>query len=375
MTKKRTVIITAVFFTVMILLTFCSRTVYRSMLPKVTVTNPFGGTLEYHMGTADIALHTENVQYEYIPFRLAGSLSVLETYAEEGKRISAGDPLVKFYPPDGEALLETARENAQSARISVRVWEERMADAWDSLDARMKSATDAKTLADLQDERDMLYDGIVDGTAIDRYYTALSEAEMQESYLQALADSGWILNAQYDGVVCEAVLQPGQSYSGMARICTTAHPDYPVYVRATVAGLPDMSEGKWNCRVTANVRGMGQRVIDTYEIEKNVVIFCLDDYHLQAENLQSLSLDIESPYQRCLVRKDILQGNQLYVIVPKSGAWGQIEYEVALVEVETGASDNKNVAITSELDRGIKIITAWTEPIYAGMTVLQSGYE
>jgi len=95
MSKKRTVIITSIFFSVMILLTFCSRTVYRSMLPKVNVTNPFGGTLTYNMGTSDFELYTENVLYEYIPFRLNGSLSVLETYAEEGKRIAAGDALVK----------------------------------------------------------------------------------------------------------------------------------------------------------------------------------------------------------------------------------------------------------------------------------------
>ena len=376
MAKKRTVIITSIFFSVMILLTFCSRTVYRSMLPKVNVTNPFGGTLSYDMGTNNFELYTENVLYEYIPFRLNGSLSVLETYAEEGKRIAAGDALVRFYPPDGEALLKAARETTESARISVRVVEERMADAWDLLDARMQAATDAKTFADLQDEQDMLKDGLVDGTSIDRYYEALRVAEEQEAFLQELSDSDWILHAQHSGVVCETVLTAGGSYSGMSRICTVAHPDYPVYVRGTVAGLPDMSEGKWSCNVTAYARGGIMRAINEYEIDKNIISFCLDDYNLDAADLLSIAMDIESPYQRCLVANDMIQGgNQLYVLVTTTGAWGKTEYKVALAEVETGASDRKNTVIKSELDRGVKIITGWTEPIYDGMTVLPAGYE
>ena len=73
---------------------------------------------------------------------------------------------------------------------------------------------------------------------------------------------------------------------------------------------------------------------------------------------------------------DMLQGgNQLYVLETTIGAWGKNEYQVGLAEVETGASDRKNTVITSELDRGTKIITGWTEPIYAGMTVLPAGYE
>lgn len=56
------------FFAVMLVLTFCSRTIYRAALPRVRVEAATGGVLSYRYDLTDFSLRARNMRTHTYPF-------------------------------------------------------------------------------------------------------------------------------------------------------------------------------------------------------------------------------------------------------------------------------------------------------------------
>ena len=114
MRNRRAARITAAFFAAMLVLTFCSRTIYRSTLPRVRVETAAGGVLSYRFDLSDFEIRAEEYFYAYLPFLLERALTIEKVWVRPGDAVQTGDALVSFYAPEGEYLLSSANAAVQS---------------------------------------------------------------------------------------------------------------------------------------------------------------------------------------------------------------------------------------------------------------------
>lgn len=116
--KKRAVKWTVVFFAVVIICTFFSKTIYYFTLPKVLVENPRSGSFTEAVTLSDGTLSIKGAVR--ICLELPVPIEIVDVFARRGQAVSAGDNILQFSTEDIKkqiAQLEKQRESAEIALL------------------------------------------------------------------------------------------------------------------------------------------------------------------------------------------------------------------------------------------------------------------
>jgi|GEM_PF-720169 len=115
--RKRAIKWTVIFFTIVIICTFASKTIYYFTLPKVATEKAregsFTETAILTQGSIEMK-GTESYELE-----LPGAIKIDEVYAKKGQKLSAGDDIVRFNAEDIEEQLEALEKQRESAEIAL----------------------------------------------------------------------------------------------------------------------------------------------------------------------------------------------------------------------------------------------------------------
>lgn len=364
---------TAVFFGVMLLLTFCSRTIYRSMMPSVRTEYPSGGTLKLSVAASQFAIEADRTEFSYIPATLPGGLRIADLYVKSGSRIQACDPVLAFYVPEAEALL--LRSETELRKMYLQQ-EERTAEIAGERERikRQMAETPAGAEAELLvGKLRLLEEGYYNGTLNEETENELTAMRETVSILRELRDSGWVYTAGRAGTVCEIYVSAGETYAGTGPILRYVPETEQVYITA----LPETEGSPVNAEWSANVRlvtDTGSISAENAEIRgRKLVVPVSDDVDPAAVNC--LEAEFTSPYRPMLIPNEALHGQYVYTLEKQTGEWGQTVYTVKARRVYTGASDGVRTEVLSGLNVNDAVIVSCTEELTDGKRVLPEGYE
>ena len=371
--KKRAFRITAVFFSVMLILTFLSRTIYRSTLPKVDFKKPIGGTLKYSIEEKEFAFVADHYLYEFIPFILPYPITIAEVYGNPGEKIVEGSPLIAFYAPDGKYLLEKAETELIAARDASEAWDIAMSDAIIQLSKKIEDAKTSDETDALSKQLNFLISGILDESSAQIIYERLRIAEDLVSYLRDLEKNSWILKAQVSGTLCRIIAEIDSSYSGIKPLCYIADEESSVYISTQISSGPDMHYGEWNMTayldtsgglVEAKIRSSNERRIQTYIPES-----------IEMLEISSIIVKLESPYEDLLIPITAVYDGNVYLLEHSVGAWGQTKYIASKRKVFIKNMDYDNVALFAGIGHDDKVIISSTEEINDKQIVVLNNFE
>lgn len=354
------------FFSVLIVLTFCSRSIYRSTLPKVRTVLPSSGVLKLSAYAQSIELSTDNPMYQYIPCELPEGLRIVKAHVRAGDQVLPGDPLFTFYAPSGEMQLQAVRSELEKASLAREAWE---------YERKREELRLREQFADTQteDERQLIAKELKILT--DGYYSGYSEQEWRErikslntlaNELALLHENEWQLLSDFAGIVCSVYVSEGMLYEGVEPLISLAKDDQAVFVCVKLGDSLDIQSGNWLPLIC----------IDTVNEELEAVF--LDQYTIQAELPQKIShediahieLRFESAYQRILVPNSAFHGRKLYVVEREVGNWGTTVYKVRESTVSIRASDEEYTAVIEGIMQRDKIIVWSDSELFDGQIVI-----
>lgn len=370
--KRRAARITAIFFSAMLVLTFCSRTIYRSALVKVCTSLPAGGTLKYTLAVDEFDYRADAYLNEYIPFELEQPLTVVDAYAAPGDVVAVGDALVAFYAPEGEQLLAAAEAGLLSARAAYAEWQVALAQADAQLAQRLDQAQTSAERGLLNAQQELLRAGVLNGSSTREVYRTLERAQARLEYLERLAGDDWVMRASAAGTLCAGMVESGSQYAGISPICRIAPAQAGVFLEAGLSDAPDMRRGDWKATAYLETRD-GLTEAEVLSCAAQGVRVGLPQ-SCAGIGVISVILKLESPYEQLLVPNRAVHDGSVYVLATDVGAWGQSVYSVRKVDVVTGNSDLQSTAIREGLDRSDRIITSATGALTDGQVVVLDDY-
>ncbi len=371
--RKRTVRVTVLFFSILLLLTFFSRTIYRQTLPKVRSSKPSGGTLQYSIDIDAFNVCANSVEYENIPFELTRLLTIEKVFVKLAEQIEIGDSLVAFYATEGEQLYRDAKVELLSAKDAWTIWDVALEKAKTQLVGKLDEAQSREDISNLQNERNLLIAGIYNDTSTRIVHGAMEAAQKKVDYLTALQDNGWILKSQTTGVVCSLSVKEGSIYSGVSPICRIAPVSEPLILTSTLSQMPNIHRGNWvwtayldtsNGFVKSEILNHDRETIDVSLPEGTA-----------AADIFGMTIHLESPYQQILVPNSAIRNKKVYLLTTTTGGWGQTVYRVRQVSVIAGDIDDENTSVINGLSRNDRIITDPPKDLTNDQIVLMDDYE
>ena len=372
MRNRRAARITAAFFAAMLVLTFCSRTIYRSTLPRVRVETAAGGVLSYRFDLSNFEIRAEEYVYAYLPFLLERALTIEKVWVRPGDAVQTGDALVSFYAPEGEYLLSSANAAVQSAGAALAYLESAIASARLELSNRLDGRQARAQAEAIRAEIARLDAGFCDGQSAAHLRGALLEAQERAQALAALQECGWTLFAQHAGTVCSVSAAEGAAYGGLSPLCALPAQGQEVYLHAVLEGAPDLSGALWNVSALLQTDG-GALQAEAVPAGAGAVRILPAGSCAPGEIL-SLTIYLQSPYQQNLLPLQAVQGNRVFVLETGTGDWGQTVYTARETRVASGETDGTRIAILDGLHPGDRIIVSSTEAITDGQIVLPQGF-
>jgi len=371
--KKRALRIAAIFFAVMLTLTFCSRAIYRSTLPHVQAQRPIGGTQTWQYVIRDFTVAGERELYEYIPCELPRALTVKKLLVLPGETVEAGDALAEFYPPGGEMALLAAQEAYFAAVMAAEVWVRNYENQYDALEARMENARTPEERESIRKDIELLQNGILNGTSAKDVQGRVDEAREAMEYLERLKRQNWQYCAANSGVVCSFGVQVGSMYSGISEIALLADASHQVSLKAQWPSLPKMGNGnwKWTVEFYAGQLRLGEGSVRD---DGEMAAFSLPE-DVEPAEVNEIQITLESPYERALIPMDAVEGNAVFLLQTEVGDWGQTVYVAKRTEFEAGNNDGRYVVILNGISTSDRIIVRNSQPLMDGQQVLLEGYK
>lgn len=369
--RRKAKIAVAVFFGCMLALTFCSRTIYRALLPQVRTEKAAAGVLEYGVAATEWKIDADEMDSVCIPAQ-TGSLTVERVLVRKGDYIEREQTLLKFYAPSSEAALERVQSDLETAKIALREHEIALMQERSRLKERMNEETNGEKLKELGMEAELLQDGIMGGTALSelqREYEAAAEAV--RALLQLQGD-GWELRSPVEGTAAELSVKDGAAVSGYEHLLYVIPPEQEIRLGIGTADLPDTRSGKWTWKTFAATRD-GETECLHEGVKDGVLYLALPD-GLRAQDVVGVSAKLQSGYYDMLLPVGYLDGESVWVMVSATGDWGETVWRAVRREPELGPSDGKNVVVLSGLSRADRIIISSAKPLTDGQDVIPEGY-
>ena len=375
MPKRHILRISAVFFILLLLLTFLSRTVYRRMLPNVEVAKAAGGMLKYAYTSCDICIAGERSVPIQIPIVLTRPLTVSQVKIKANQYIAPGDVLVTFYPKDGEYLIREAKRKLDLAAATLAIWknehENRVADMTAAVDKSKRKAEKER----LGKELALLEAGIMDGTTETQLQAETTLWEDTLKTLESLAQDQWRIKAETSGYVEQILVRQGDGYSGLSPLINICPEGTPYRIGCTWKDAPGLRAGSWAIQGTAGNAAALDAVDVTTTSNGDTVWFEPNGDTPPPDHISSVLLSAASPYCLMLIDNKAIDGDKLYLLKSKTGAWGQTEYYAQEVRVRTGGKDGRHTEILSGLNYNDLWISSWNKPLGDGAPVVLASYE
>ena len=359
------------FFAVMLVLTFCSRTIYRTTLPRVRVEAATGGVLSYRYDLTDFALRAEEYAYAYLPFPLEQSLTVETVWVKPGDVVQAGDALVSFYAPEGEHLALSANAAALSAEAELSRLESAIASAREELVQRLDGRQTREQAAAIRAEIDRLDAGFYEGKSIAQARETVKQAREYADIFTSLQNDGWVLRAQATSTICGVSTCEGAAYGGLSPLCSLAALNQEIYLYAVLAGAPDARGAQWQISAVLETDGgaVPARIVPAGGGAVRVYL----DGACAPGDVLSLTVRLQSPYRQTLLPLEAVRNNHVFVLEAATGDWGEMVYTVREKSVITGESDGVHISVLDGLSPGDKIVVSTGESLSDGQSVLVDG--
>ena len=371
--KKRAVRCMAVFFSAMLILTLCSRTIYRSTLVKVRAAKPTGGTLKYEYTTDSFKLSADEYQYEYIPFYLSQALTVERVYIQLGDRIEPGAPLLSFYPVDGEDLLGRAELALRQAEYDMKSWKNEMAAKQSRMESEMEAAESQAEREAIVGEMELLKMGFLNGRSEEEVKDSYQAAQETVDYLKSLKENGWTMTAKSAGVVCAVRMEEGNKYLGMDPICLLADEETDVYLHIGPFDLPDAASETWNWKIMLQNGQEAFKFADC-SVRNGMIAVMLGELP-DISLVRQIKIFLESPYERILVPCSAISGDSLFLLEADVGDWGEEILVAREKRILLGDSDGENCAVLDGLHTGDRMIVYASGALMDGQIVVKDSYE
>lgn len=359
------------FFAVMLVLTFCSRTIYRTTLPRVRVEAATGGVLSYRYDLTDFSLRAEEYAYAYLPFPLEPSLTIETVWVQPGDVVQDGDALVSFYAPEGEHLALSANAAALSAEAELSQLESAIAGAREQLAQRLSGRQTREQAAAIRAEIDRLDAGFYEGKSVAQAREVAKQAREQADIFTALQNDGWVLRAHAASTICGVSAREGAAYGGLSPLCSLAALDQEIYLYAILEGAPDARGAQW--QISAVLETDGGAVSARIALAGNDAVRVYPDGTCAPGDVLSLTVRLQSPYLQTLLSLEAVRNNRVFVLEAATGDWGETVYTVREKSVISGENDGVHISILDGLSPGDKVVVSAEESLSDGQTVLVAG--
>ena len=365
----------AIFFAVMLLLTFLSNTINNFSLPVVEYESPGGGMLIEQISSSGVvtAKRTQSIAPDI-------SRLVDEVRVKVGDRVSKGQILVILNRIDLEAQLAQDRIRYEQLKLSLTKIENQLKNEEKDLDTmRAVYAVGGETRVNLEQAEAELANLQSDlGKAED-------DIRLQELNIAELRNDlgvGSTLIAPFDGIVTELNYDPGARTSPSLAVVTIAAFDggfvftaaidvesagYLVAGDPATVNLGGLDGQKLQGRITEIRDTQGQ-----VGVKKDILID-LPGEGLRGGESGDLTIEKNIGNYEMLVSNSAIgdgdDGKFVYVLNEKRGPLGN-EYYVWQVTLAIGESDNLKTAGLSGLQTGDKVIIGSDKQISDGSRVM-----
>lgn len=376
----------AVFLVTMAALTFFSRTIYFSMLPKVQAVQVKGGVLTYRYASGQYILDSDKVISVSVEEDLSDDpLRVESVSAVQFARVKAGEILLSFDETLGERAYTSAVREAEQAQEAQKAWEHNYREEWErlaqeqlELQASMREA-DANLeqikyqLEVAQRAQQYLEQSqIADGISQRQVENGLTDAKGKLEKLESIRNAKWTIVANEDCLISQVLAEEGQDYLGLAPLIRYIPASSKIRIGIECPNEPYAIDAP----AEVTVRPAGTILGDSWQYDgaerkddKRVVWAILPEDMPDLQAIKQLEFQFTTEYLKYLVPNSALAGGNLYLLETRLNGWGQEEYYAQSVALKNIEQDDEHTYVSDGLSGSSMVITAWDRPINDGDVV------
>lgn len=357
------------FFGVMLTLTFCSRTVYRALMPQVQTVRVNGGILTYAQQNDNYQLDATELNYAYIDASVSQTIRIEKVLVNPNQRVEEGTLLVQLYVPEAEQALQAAQEEFARAEIAWKRWGMEQTAELLRLKEQMEQTETPEKIRQLQQELTLVQQGIVGNESQQLCYEQYVQAEANLGVLEELKSNAWIISASQSGWIGEIFQQAGDSYSGVSPLMTIVSGE----VQIGVEWDQQLNLDRDAERIRAQIEVGEQKIDCEYVRSSDEIVWLRCAENIAYDQIRSISLSAETGFIETLIRNDALTGDSVYVLETRTGSWGEDEYYAKRVQLKLGRTNGVMTEVLSGLNGSEEVILTSTKELSDGATVLLKG--
>ena len=360
--RKRPARLLAAFFAALVVLTFFSRAIYASMLPQVRAVRVSVGVVETEFEAETFSIRADGEETLCLPEGASGyAISVSRLCVREGEYFSAGDARLSLNAREGARVLAAAQREESLALRDLEEW--RYARQEDET-ARRASIEEEYRFGDSETARQLearlAHDkavGLYAGRYEDDLVYEYEQAKTKAAALQALADAGWAVCAEEDGVLLAWETSAGGA-SGERSLCRYA-PEGSNITLAIRSQL-DWREKPAQMRVTESLNDRPWSY-QGRETDENGMLWFLTAPEagglFDVTQVRPLTIHATSAYTQAIIPEEAVEGGAVWVLRTRTGSWGVEETYVERVRVQILAAGDGMVSVSGKLSPGDRVVT------------------
>lgn len=358
-----------IFFGIMLALTFCSRTVYRALMPQAQTVRVNGGILTYTQQSDSYQLDASELQYTYIDEQLPQAVRIERVLVKQNQRVEEGTPLVQLYAPEAEQALQVAREEFARAEITWKRWDTEQTAALLDLKSQIEQAESPEKKRQLQQELSLVQQGIIGNDSQQLCYEQYVHAEAILDVLEKLQADDWMIIASQSGWIGEIYLKAGDGYQGLAPLVSIVSGE----VMVGIEWDHQIDLDRDAARIIAQIEAGEQKLDCQYMRSADGVAWLACTEEIAYEQIRSISLTAETGFIETLVRNEALMGDNVYLLSSRAGSWGEEEYCAKRAQLKLGRTNGTMTEVLGGLIGGEEVIITSTKELSDGATVLLKG--
>lgn len=369
-----------IFLSIMLFLTFFSRTLYQATLPQVTAVSISGGYLTLNIPVQNPLINSElTIDYVLCAENLSSPLKVKRIYGQINQMYEKDSALVEFDSYRGAYALKQAEIEYEEAETALKLWrqsfDQRIRDIQKRTD-ELHSAGEAsmEEIRMLNEERKLMeQDGIHNGSSLTTLETRYNEAKRICNVLSELSEDEWILNAPDKLWLTSLNVEKEGEYWGIEPVFSYVPDGGDLYVGVSTCLSEEMIKA---AEQIVMYDGRGKRsaawAFDHMEqIGENCLLWAVSVGENAELPENDLYFRLETGYYDSLVPLDAVFGEQIYLVKERDGSWGQTEQYVCRVDGKRIIEDDQYVLFeTAEPIRDAMVVVDWDRPFEDGDAVV-----
>lgn len=390
--SRRSLRAPVIFIVLLAAITFLSKTIYNSTLPKVEIERVRDGTLRLEITSSALALNSDQVNAMRIEQSLSSTpLQVEAVYLRQMESFEPGDALLAFDPAVGEYACLQAQNALQECQNALDAWDSQWLLAWNALqlerltlasDAQQPEA-DAAVIAQRSENLDAELKLLEQDKVLEGVYRSTLEADCLEAAaivdcLDELRGNGWKLLAPEEGIISEIMVAAGDRYEGiepLVRWVSSADPSLKIGIACNRSFSAAMLEDVRVTSIDSSTKRTSGIAWDfagcTVQNGEQMLWARAVEGFSTLSDIQSLCFEMRSEYQSLLVPNDaVIGGDTVYVLESRTGAWGSAENVIRAVRFSSAQSDDQYTALSGDISPSSLVVVRWDRPLSDGCAVL-----